>query len=78
MFGPVIVLYSPNWNNTVFSFILPTINLFRHPLTLFLLQDLVFGSCFVVHCFVYLLVLQSSRWEERAGCVILWNSECHI
>ena len=28
--GHVMVLYSPNWTNIGFSFILLTINLFRH------------------------------------------------
>ena len=29
--GHVMVLYSPDWTNIGFSFILPTVNLFRHP-----------------------------------------------
>ena len=31
----------------------------------------MFGPCFAMHYLVSFLVLQLSRWEERAGCFTL-------
>ena len=45
--GQAIVLYSPDWTNIGFSFIVLTVNLFRHPILINLFghnaRNTVFG-----------------------------------
>ena len=60
-----MVLYSPDWTNTGFSFILLTVNLFRHSTLTeqglyHCLWEFCVCLCFVIHYFVSILVLQLS------------------